>query len=369
MASYPTKLVEAFASRALVIYYANSVTEKFTNQDYEGDIREKGSILNVLTFGAILSHTYTGANMGTPDVLTESNAQLITNQALDFYFQIKSYDKFRSYIKSPEGTILAQVANELKKQVDLYTLGFYTAAQAGNRIGSSYTAGTVTVTTGTGAVVGVGTTFTAAMVGRGFLAAGQTIWSVVSAYTDATHITIQDDTPDAIAQAGATYSQGAVAGGTAYQIEAVTPVQLTKSNIYDYIKQLQIKLDNYEIPDEDRWLVLDPNGHALLTEAPEYIPSGVSEAYANVVKMAEVKLVSGMQVWKTPRVNGTNSSTAGLHGMAGHRSAITFAMGLVENGIEDAYGNFGKNYKSLYVYGAKVADVRRKALTEIFYYK
>jgi len=365
MATFPTKLVEAFASRALEIYYANAVTEKFTNQDYEGEIRDKGSILNILTFGAISSHTYTGADMSSPDQLTESNAQLITDQAKDFYFQIKSYDKFRSYIKNPEGTILTQVANELKKVVDTFTLGKYTSAKAGNRVGTPYITGTVTVDS-SGNVTGSGTTFTANMVGRGFLATGQTVWSRVATFTDATHITLVDDLDDSGAGA---YSQGSVGGGTAYQIEAVTPVQLTKSNIYDYIKQLSVKLDLYEIPDEDRWMVIDPNAHALLTEAPEYIPSGVDSAYEDVVKRAQVKEVSGFAIWKSPRVLGSNSSSGGLHGLAGHRSAVTFAMGLTENGIEDAYKNFGKNYKSLYVYGAKVPDERRKALTEILYYK
>lgn len=365
MATFPTKLVEAFASKALIIYYANSVSEKVTNADYEGEIREKGSILNVLTFGAITSHNYTGANMGNPDTLTESNAQLITDQAKNFYFQIKSYDKFRSYIKAPEGTILAQVANELKKVVDQFVLGKYTGAKAGNRIGVAATAGTVTVDS-SGNVTGSGTSFTSAMVGRGFLAAGQTVWSRVATVTNGTTATIVDDLDDSGSGA---YTGGSVAGGTAYQIEAVTPVQVTKSTIYDYLGQLATKLDNYEIPEEDRWAVVSPDIHLLLREAPEYIPSGVDEAYANVVKQAQVKDVHGMAVWKSPRVAGSNTSSTGLHCMAGHRSAITFAMGLTENGIEDAYGNFGKNYKSLYVYGAKVADERRKALTELFCYK
>lgn len=365
MASYPTKLVEAFASKALILYYANAVTEKVTNQDYEGEIKDKGSILNILTFGAILSHTYTGANMGTPDSLTESNAQLTTDQAKNFYFQIKSYDKFRSFIKNPEGTILQQVANELKKVVDTFVLGKYTGAKAGNRIGTAATAGTVTVDS-SGNVTGSSTNFSSAMVGRGFLGAGQTVWSRVATVTDSTHMTIVDDLDDS---GSGGYSQGAVSGGSTYQVEAVTPVQITKSNIYDFFGQLRVKLDNYEIPDEDRWAVISPDIHLMLTEAPEYIPSGVSEAYANVVKQAQVKDVQGFAVWKSPRVNGSNSASGGLHCMAGHRSAITYAMGLTENGIEDAYGNFGKNYKSLYVYGAKVADERRKALTELFCYK
>ena len=52
MATYPTKLAEAFASQALEIFYRASVTDAITNSDYEGEIRDRSSVLNVLTFGA-----------------------------------------------------------------------------------------------------------------------------------------------------------------------------------------------------------------------------------------------------------------------------------------------------------------------------
>jgi hypothetical protein len=67
------------------------------------------------------------------------------------------------------------------------------------------------------------------------------------------------------------------------------------------------------------------------------------------------------------RIDGDN--TDGYRCLGGHKSAITFAMGLVENGTEDLIGNFGKAYKSLHVYGAKVPDERRKALVEGFWYE
>jgi len=53
--------------------------------------------------------------------------------------------------------------------------------------------------------------------------------------------------------------------------------------------------------------------------------------------------------------------------LAGHKSAITFAMAFTETGIEDLQGNFGKAYKGLNVYGAKVVDERRKALATLYF--
>ena len=298
----------------------------------------------------------------TADTLTESSGQLVTDQAKYFYFLIKSYDKFRSYIKNPSGTIIEQVGKELKKVVDVYILGFYADAGAGNRIGTSYTTGTVTVDVTTGAVTGSGTTFTAAMVGRGFKAAGHTSWYRVKTYTSATAIVIEDDKDDETSA----YTGGAIGAGATYEIEANTAVQATKSNIYHFFNQASEKLDNQEVPEEDRWAVVPTEIYTLIKESPEFIPSGSDVAREEVVKRGRVGTFCGFTIYKVSAQRITGSSTAGWHIMFGHKSAITFAMGLTENGTEDAIANFGIKYKSLYVYGGKVVDERRKALGELF---
>lgn len=360
MATYPTKLAEVFSTKVMVIYYANAVSEDITNQDYEGDVKDKTSILNIMTFSKILSHTYTGATMVVDD-LTESSGQLVTDQAKDFYFRVKSYDKFRSYIKNPEGTILAQTANELKKVIDTYVLGFWTEVAAGNRRGTDYTNGTVTVDATTGLVTGAGTTFVAAMVGKPFKAIGHSVWYRVKTFTSTTSMVIEDDLDDTTSA----YTGGAIAGGSAYTVQANTAKQLTSSNIFDELNQLQVLLTNAEIPAEDRWVVVPPEVSALIKLNANFNPSGVPGAYDKLVTNGRVGgKMAGFEVYESPRVVG--DSVSGWHILAGHKSAITFAMGMTETGMEDLIGNFGKAYKSLYVYGAKVVDERRKALTELF---
>ena len=362
MATYPTKLAEIFSTKVMVIYYANAVSEDITNQDYEGEVKDKASVLNIMTFSKILSHTYTGATMSVDD-LTESSGQLTTSQAKDFYFRVKSYDKFRSYIKNPEGTILAQTALELKKVIDTYVLGFYTSVGAGNRIGTDYTTGTVSIDV-SGNVTGTGTTFTAAMVGKPFKATGHSAWYLVSAYTSTTAITITDDVVD---PSTIPYTGGVIAGGAAFTVQAATPVQMTSSTIFDQINQLTVKLNNQEIPAEDRWIVVPPEVSALIKLNANFNPSGVPEAYGRFSTPPNGRIggkLAGFEVYESPRVVG--DSVNGWHIMAGHKSAITFALGLTETGMEDLIGNFGKAYKSLYVYGAKVVDERRKALAELF---
>lgn len=361
MATYPTKLAESFASKALYIYFARAVSEAITNQDYEGEIEGRASKLNISTFSEISEKTYTGANLSVDD-LEESNAQLVTDQAKAFYFRVKSYDKFRSYIKNPEGTILNQTANTLKKVVDQYVLGLYGDVQAGHRIGTDYTTGTVEIDAD-GNVTGSGTTFTAAMVGRGFKADGHSVWYRVKTFTDATNIVIEDDLDDVDSD----YTGGAISAGASYTIEAVTAVQVTKSNIYAQLSTLQSKLTNAEIPDDDRWIVVPTEVAGLIRQASEFVNEGSSSENNRVVQNGMLPgTIAGFRPYEVSDSRLGGNSTDGWHVLAGHRSFITFAMGLTENGMEDLIGNFGKAYKSLYVYGAKVVDERRKAGAELF---
>jgi len=363
MSDYPTKLVEAFAAQALKIFYSRSISEAITNQDYEGQVKNKSSILNVLTFGKISSHTYTGADMSV-DSLTESNCVLTTDQAKYFYFKIKDYDTFRSYIKSPDGTILDQIGNELKKVIDTFVLTFHDDVASGNRDGTSYTTGTVTITVTTGGVVGSGTTFVTGMVGKGFKALGHTSWYRVKTFTSTTVIVIEDDSDDETSA----YTGGAIAGGATFEVQANEKLAVTKDTIFARCNALGMILTNSEIPMENRWLVLPARIANLVRQAPEYISAGTESGRENVMNGILSKKFCGFDVFEVSddRIDGDN--TDGYSCFGGHKSGLTFAMGLIENGIEDLIGNFGKAYKSLHVYGAKVADERRKALVEGFWY-
>ena len=216
MENYGTTLAEAFAQKVMTLFFSESVTERITNKDYEGEIKDKATILDILTFEKLSLHDYTGTPLSSPDVPQESVGQLNTNQRKMYYFQIESLAKLQSWIKDPQGSLLPMSEKTLKETVDTYNLGFYTKVAAGQRLGTVYNTGTVAVATGTGVVTGTGTTFTAAMVGRGFKAAGMTKWYRVSAYTSATSITIVDDLDDTGAGA---YTGGTIAGGATYTIE------------------------------------------------------------------------------------------------------------------------------------------------------
>lgn len=361
MADYATTLSEGFSQKIVKIYFERSVADEIANHDYEGEIKDQKSKLNILTFGALALRNYAGTTMSTPDDPDESVGVLETSQKKAYYFKIKSLSKFQSWIKNPEGTLLETLAKTLKQTIDAYVLGLYGDVGAGNRVGTSYTTGTVTVDVTTGAVTGSGTTFTAAMVGKGFKAVGHTEWYRVKTYSSATAIVIENDSDDETSA----YDGGAIAGGTAYEIEAATKVQVAANTIYSKIADLATKLDDAQVPAEDRYLIVPPKIYNLLVQADELTPA-VSEAYQKVVLKGYVGDCAGFMVLKSTQVAGNN--TDGYHVLAVHKSWVTLAMGFVETGIEDLMGDFGKAYKGLTVYGAKVVDERRKAGAELFCY-
>lgn len=359
MADYATKLAEGFSQKVVQLYFNRSISDDITNKNYEGEIKDKLSKLNIITFGALGIKNYTGADI-TADTPQESVGALTTDQQKAFYFVIPSISKFKSWIKNPEGSIMGDSAEVLKETVDAFNLGFYTDVAAGQRIGTNYTTGTVTVDVTTGAVTGSGTTFTAAMVGRGFKATGHTEWYRVKSYSSGTSIVIENDLDD-VASA---YDGGAIAGGTAYVIEANTAVQVTMDTLYEKLVSAKTLLDTAKVPLNDRWVAM-PAELANLFFTSKYLIPAVTPAYEDVVLKGMLPgTVAGFKVYSNEQVTGATAT--GWHVIAAHKSFITHAFGLNEVGTEDAIGNFGKKFKSLHVYGSKVVDERRKCGVELF---
>lgn len=364
--AYSTTIAEGFSNKLMLEVYERSLLDEIVNRDYEGEINDVGSVLNILNIARISEKTYTGANL-TADDIYENNAQLVIDEYKSFYWKEKTIAKWLSYIKDPHPTVVAQKADERNKNMDEFAFGFYTDVAAGNRIGTSYTTGTVEVTAVTGAVTGSGTTFTEAMEGRGIKVLGHTKWYRVKTYVSPTSIVIEDDLDDSTSA----YTGGAINAGATFEIEAVTAVQLTLTNILSKIAAMKLKLDIAErngksaVPAEGRWLLVPPEFETLCTTGATGIALHVPEVYEELVKKGMATMLQGFKVFVTNHLTGDN--TDGFHCLAGHPNWMTFAEKLLESGMEDLIGNFGTAYKDLFVYGAKVTDSRRHFATEGFF--
>lgn len=361
-----TTLAQGFSNRLLLEMYDISLLDYIVNRDYEGEINKVGSVLNILNIARITEKNYTGANL-TVDDLYEQNCVLTIEKKKSFYWRELTIDNWESYIKDPHSAVVNQKADERNKNMDLYVLGFYGDVGAGNRVGTDYDTGTVTVDVTTGVVTGSGTTFDSSMVGRGFKADGHTTWYRVKTYVSPTSLVIEDDFDDVTSA----YTGGAIGAGASYVIEAHTAVTINTSNILAKVGQLKLKLDMAEkngynsVPADGRWLIVPPEFEDVATNGASGITIHVPAVYEELIKKGMLTQLKGFNIFVSNRLTGNN--TDGYHIIAGHKFWITFAEKLLSAVIEeDLIGNFGSAFKDLFVYGAKVPDSRRHMAAELF---
>ena len=366
MSAYGTKLAEGFSQKLMKEVYDKNLVDSIVNRDYQGEINAVGSKLNILNFDRISEQTYTKGGLVVED-LTENNSQLIIDQYKSFYWREYTIDKWLSYIKEPKSTVIAQKADERSKNMDEFVLGLYGDVAAGNRVGTDYDTGTVTVDVTTGAVTGDGTTFTAAMVGRGFKAEGHSSWYRIKSFASTVSIVIEDDKDDV----DSAYTGGAIAATATLEIEAVSALEITTSNLLTQVSALKEKLDIAErsskssVPDSERFLIVPPEFETILVQASG-VALHVPEVYQELVKKGFITMLQGFKVYKSNRLSGDN--TDGFRVIAGHPNWCTFAEKLLQaNMQEDIDGDFGTAYKDLFVYGAKITDSRRHFATEGFF--
>lgn len=365
MSDYATKLAEGFSQRLLKEMYDRSLTDVVVNRDYQGEINEIGSKLNILNFDRISEQTYTKGGLSVED-LTENNAQLIIDTYKSFYWREFTIDKWLSYIKDPHSTVVQQKADERNRNMDTFVFGKYADVAAGNRVATDVTGTLTSITATTGEVVSAGTEFSADMVGRGFQATGHTEWYRIKTYTSTSEIVIEDDKDDI----DSAYTGGAI-GAVAFTVEAADVLQITTANLLQKVSELREKLniadrnEKSSVPDSDRWLIVPPEFETLLVRASGVVLH-VPEVYQDLVKRGFITELQGFKVFRSNRLTGDN--TDGFRVLAGHPNWMTFAEKLLHADIEeDLIGDFGSAYKDLFVYGAKVTDSRRHFAAEGFW--
>ncbi len=366
MSAYGTKIAEGFSSKVMTALYDRNLLDSIVNRDYEGEINGVGSKLNILDFDKLSEKTYANTAL-TADSLTENAGTITIDQYKSFYWKEKTLARWLSFIKNPHATIVNQVVNERSRNMDLFALALYEDIGAGHRVGTDYTSGTVTVDATTGLVTGNGTTFTSAMVGKGFKATGHSTWYRVKTFTNTTSMVIEDDLDDTTSA----YTGGAIGATATFTVEAATVLTITAANILAKVALLKQKLDLAEkngynsVPDTDRFLIVPPEFETVLIQGTG-VALHVESAYQELVNKGFKGELQGFKIFVSNRLSGNN--TDGYHIIAGNKMWMTFAEKVLDARMEeDLIGDFGVAYKDLFVYGAKVTDARRHMAAEGFW--
>lgn len=356
--TYATMAGEAFAKQLMRNYIATSCAREVTNQDYEGELKRVGDTVHInnIQVGDWTQASGDLASFVSWNSLNEQPTTMTADQYYQLQFAVGDYARVKSWIKDPQGSALDDAGRKLKVQVDKSIFGLYGDAAAGNWIGTSYTTGTVAVAATTGVVTGNSTTFTADMVGKPFKAAGHTKWYRVKTYTSATSITIEDDLDDETSA----YTGGAISGGSSYEIQANTPLQITNNNLWTTLLKVKTIFDENNIPETDRAIVLPPVITNMFADAQQ-----IDRARLSVDVMDRLKLKGyvgeylGIKIYMSN--NLTKDSSGNYYALAMHKSWCTMGLALNESEVCRIEMGHGYGYKSLALWGRKVADVRRPA--------
>lgn len=166
----------------------------------------------------------------------------------------------------------------------------------------------------------------------------------------------------AAANIGAT--AGAITGGFNMGTDAA-PVTLTSGNILSFITQMSTILDEQNVPETDRWLVLTPFERQLLMNSnlAQAQFMGDSESALRNGRIGRIDRFTVYLSNLLPRAAAGQNYTGGVDAgkakrhtiLAGHKSAFTFASQI--NKVETLRNpnDFGDYIRGLMVYGRAVA--------------
>lgn len=342
-----------FSLKLIELLYNDTLYPSITNTNYEGIIKESGDRVRVRTAARVSLSAYTkGMALVTQD-LNPTSEDMIIDQQQYFKFGVDDVDKFQNDIPA-----IAAYAGETKdimtEVIDTDLLAYMAknvgqsadSSQTANVVATNYATGTVSIAATTGVVTGVGTTFTASMVGGYLKATGHTVSYLITGFTSTTVITVTD-------LAGTGYTGGVITGA-AYTIAGAVALAITSSNIYQHIVSLRTALGRSLSPKEGRFMVVNAQFEGLLLQCPQFIPA-VQTAYSDVVVKGLIGSIAGFKILSTELISGNN--TTGYWFVAGTKDFCSFACQIMKTSVvpsESDPNSFVSVCKGLLVYGRKV---------------
>ncbi len=371
-----------FHRKVLRKFYENAVTPALVNRNYEGEIKEFGDRIRLLSFlhDIQLSDYTVGTDM-TVQPLFDTSEELVINQQKNYNFGIDKVEELFTYGSDIADALIENAAKELQKTVDSFVLGQLAAGvAAGNWLGqNARVAGTATSTMASIATTATGGTltlnsdsaveanipsaelpdgtliyggFTTADLGKPIrLTSGATWateWYRITARTDSSAVSIVnwDDATEGFPipngdvlrglYGGADFTSDSngdgkptVLAGWGWEFQAAIPTTVTSSNIYEHFTVLGEILDKALVAHDDRHVVMPFAGRTMLLQASELQPSGIEMLYTDTIINGKVARVAGFDVHTTHQgrfstavghatATGTGADTATVTGTTGY---------------------------------------------------
>ena len=158
-----------------------------------------------------------------------------------------------------------------------------------------------------------------------------------------------------LAEDADSYIAGLYSGAsTSAPDNTVETTQFTASNVYQKLVELNVLMDQVNLPSEGRFVVVPPWVKGLLLQNATFLAASLPSTLNGSVGQ-----VSGLNVLVSNNVKTTGSSPVVSHMMAGHPSALAYAEQIVNLEGLRLEGSFADAVRGLHLYGGKVLDGAR----------
>lgn len=137
---------------------------------------------------------------------------------------------------------------------------------------------------------------------------------------------------------------------------AASPETVTKANVLDYIVDMGSVLDEQNVPDTNRWLILPPIICGLIKKSDLQDASLAGDG-TSILRNGRIGMIDRFEIYRS---NNLNSTSGVFDMMFGTPHAVTFASQLVKNETLKNPNDFGDLLRGLQVYGYKT--IQSKAL-------
>lgn len=148
-------------------------------------------------------------------------------------------------------------------------------------------------------------------------------------------------------------NQGATAGAISVDINlgvAATPKVLDKTNILDWIIDMGSVLDEQNVPESDRWVVL-PVWACGMVKKSDLKDASLAGDGTSIMRNGRLGMIDRFMIYRS---NLLNNSGGEFDVIAGHKSGLTFASQMLNSETLRAESTFGTLVRGLQVFGYKV---------------
>jgi len=148
-------------------------------------------------------------------------------------------------------------------------------------------------------------------------------------------------------------NRGRFAGADSAAIDlgdSTTPLQITKTNVVDFIVDCGTVLDEQNISDEGRWMVLPPWVIAMVMKSDLRIASLAGDG-VSILRNGKIGEISNFTIYRSRSLLTQTSPGAAWYVMFGHSTGLSFAAQIVEAEMLQNPNDFGYLIRGLMVYG------------------